>query len=358
MARIYPPRLVTAILKAVKKQMELDGEYRNVNYVDVGPNPEAVGPSPEEYVELEEYEGDYYPNVANKIVGSESGSSEEQIYYDDITGVQLSTEGVLAARKEELDWLKKAEVYEKRTIEECWNETGKAPITLKRIDRNKGDSLKPNYRSRIVVREVKKQHGALPGHMLFSNMPPLEAALLRACYEEDKQEREPATLGVVWYLTSPFLRKGTKEDLRDSSSGRRWTRKVRHLVEDYVRDTGRIPCVARRLHESTCKTRIPTGKGMDQYFHPRWQGDKVVGPRRWLLGSSRSGRAGLHDRSPWSKVRVQMWRYDWERIRRPPDDSQQDCMLQSRDRMCHIWSRSKTCRNDYSTTWTWRCKEC
>ena len=171
MARIYLPRLVTAILKAVKKQMELGGEYRNVNYVDVGPNPEAVGPSPEEYVELEEYEEDYYPKVTNKIVGSESGSSEEQIYYDDITGVQLSTEGVLGARKEELDWLKKAEVYEKRTIEECWNETGKAPITLKWIDRNKGDSAKPNYRSRIVVREVKKQHGALPGHMLFSNMP-------------------------------------------------------------------------------------------------------------------------------------------------------------------------------------------
>ena len=53
--------------------------------------------------------------------------------------------------------------------------TGKGPITLKWIDRNKGDREHPNYRSRIVVREVKKQHGALPGHMLFSSMPPLEA---------------------------------------------------------------------------------------------------------------------------------------------------------------------------------------
>ena len=43
------------------------------------------------------------------------------------------------------------------------------------IDRNKGDREHPNYRSRIDVREVKRQHGALPGHMLFSNMPPLEA---------------------------------------------------------------------------------------------------------------------------------------------------------------------------------------
>ena len=66
-------------------------------------------------------------------------------------------------------------MYEKRTIEECWQRTGQGPKTLKWIDRNKGDREHPNYRSRIVVREVKKQHGALPGHMLFSSMPPLEA---------------------------------------------------------------------------------------------------------------------------------------------------------------------------------------
>ena len=54
---------------AVKWQMELDGEYRNVNYVDVGP--EAVGPSLEEYVELEEYEEELYPKVTNKIAGRE-----------------------------------------------------------------------------------------------------------------------------------------------------------------------------------------------------------------------------------------------------------------------------------------------
>ena len=214
MARIYPPKLVTATLKAVKKQMELDGEYRNVNYVDVGPNPEAVGPSPEEYVELEEYEEEFYPKVTNKIVGSESSSSEEQIYYDDIAGVQLSTEGVLAARKEELDWLKKAEVHEKRTIEECWNETGKAPITLKWIDRNKGDSVKPNYRSRIVVREVKKQHGALPGHVLFSNMPPLEAAKI-LCSElttkKNSKKGKPLKLALYDTLRAHFYTERRKE---------------------------------------------------------------------------------------------------------------------------------------------------
>ena len=107
---------------------------------------------------------------------------------------------VLAAQKEELDWLKKAEVYEKRTLEECWKETGKAPITLKWINRNKGDAEKPNYRSRIVVREVKKQHGALPGHMLFSNMPPLEAAkILCSDLATRKTSKKGRTLVLALY---------------------------------------------------------------------------------------------------------------------------------------------------------------
>ena len=104
----------------------------------------------------------------------EKEDHEDQMFFDDITGAHLDTQGVLPARQE-LQWLHRAKAYEKRTIEECWQKTGKGPITLKWIDRNKGDREHPNYRSRIVVREVKKQHGALPGHMLFSSMPPLEA---------------------------------------------------------------------------------------------------------------------------------------------------------------------------------------
>ena len=52
---------------------------------------------------------------------------------------------------------------------------GKGANNTEMDRQKKGDREHPNYRSRIVVREVKKQHGALPGHMLFSNVPPLEA---------------------------------------------------------------------------------------------------------------------------------------------------------------------------------------
>lgn len=33
-------------------------------------------------------------------------NEDDQIFYDDITGAQLDTKGGLAARKEELDWLR------------------------------------------------------------------------------------------------------------------------------------------------------------------------------------------------------------------------------------------------------------
>ena len=149
--------------------MQEDGEYREIHWLE-------AGPSPDEDTRLEDYEEEFLPTCSEKKVGKTG--EEDPIFYDDVTGVQLSTEGVLKAREEELAWVHKAKIYEKRPLDECWSVTGKPPITLKWIDRNKGDRERPNYRSHIVVREIKKQHGALPRHMLFSNMPPLEAAKL------------------------------------------------------------------------------------------------------------------------------------------------------------------------------------
>ena len=54
MARIYPPALVRAVLRALKRQMKADGEYREVHLVN-------AGPSPDEEMNLEEYEGDFVP---------------------------------------------------------------------------------------------------------------------------------------------------------------------------------------------------------------------------------------------------------------------------------------------------------
>ena len=49
-------------------------------------------------------------------------------------------------------------------------------ISLKWVDRNKGDALRPNRRSRLVCREVKRAASAehIPEYASFSAMPPLE----------------------------------------------------------------------------------------------------------------------------------------------------------------------------------------
>ena len=58
-----------------------------------------------------------------------------------------------AARREEIAYFKSMGVYEKVDVAESWKETGKAPIAVRWVDINKGDSKEPNYRSRLVAKE-------------------------------------------------------------------------------------------------------------------------------------------------------------------------------------------------------------
>ena len=50
---------------------------------------------------------------------------------------------------------------------------GTKPITVKWVDVNKGDDFEPNYRSRLVAREIRK-HGE---KLIFASTPPLESLL-------------------------------------------------------------------------------------------------------------------------------------------------------------------------------------
>ena len=65
----------------------------------------------------------------------------------------------------------KHQVYEKVPTEECWRETGAAPIGTRWVDVNKGDDGKPEYRSRLVAKEIKTNKR----EDLFAATPPLEA---------------------------------------------------------------------------------------------------------------------------------------------------------------------------------------
>ncbi len=51
--------------------------------------------------------------------------------------------------------------------------TGRPPITVRWVDVNKGDEMHPNYRSRLVARQIKAQDTS--GQSYFAPAPPLEA---------------------------------------------------------------------------------------------------------------------------------------------------------------------------------------
>ena len=69
-----------------------------------------VGAVPDEEPDCsEEYFEGWFP---------EQKDEEDRIYVDDITGVQLPTDKVLEARQEELQWIHKQKIYEKRTLDD------------------------------------------------------------------------------------------------------------------------------------------------------------------------------------------------------------------------------------------------
>ena len=75
--------------------------------------------------------------------------------FDDQSGEHLVPELVKRARVEEMAYFRSMKVYEKVPITECLQATGRKPIAVRWVDVNKGDSARPNYRSRLVAKEFR-----------------------------------------------------------------------------------------------------------------------------------------------------------------------------------------------------------
>jgi hypothetical protein len=149
LARIHPAKLVSAVLKGIKMQMHADGELSAVEAQQSGPVPE----------DARHLEGVQFP---------------EEMYWDTVNGGWLRSSAVLGARKLELDYVRRHNIYSKVPLQQSQERQGK-PIPLGWVDTNKGDDEHPNYRSRLVVREFKGKYKGLSAAELFSSMPPLEA---------------------------------------------------------------------------------------------------------------------------------------------------------------------------------------
>ena len=90
-------------------------------------------------------------------------------FTDDVKGGLLNKEAVVEARKLEMDYFKKMQVYKK--IKRSDMPAGSKLITTKWVDTNKGSEEEPNYRSRLVGREIKTNERP----DLFAATPPLES---------------------------------------------------------------------------------------------------------------------------------------------------------------------------------------
>ena len=180
----YPPRLVTAILRTLKDYLDNHGE---INIL------EGTGPVPESELQL------WHPV-----------DSTGEHFWDDVRGGWLDAGKVKAARKVELEWMMARGVFEVVELDEAYRQWGRKPIPLRWVDTNKGDEQKENYRSRLVVKEVKRAKAPeerMSTIELFSSTPPLEAVrLLLSLMVTERTSRRGGTLKLAcWDVSRAHL---------------------------------------------------------------------------------------------------------------------------------------------------------
>ena len=162
-AAIYPFALCRAILKGFRNQMRKDGMLAPGIF---GLLPEGIfddGHEPKLWWSEETADAEEDVDIF--------GMEHEKVFKDAITGQILDPILVREARKKELEYFESKEVWFKRPKSEAYAKMGKPPISVKWVDVNKGDDIQPNYRSRLVAREIRR-----PGEdSIFAPTPPLES---------------------------------------------------------------------------------------------------------------------------------------------------------------------------------------
>ena len=145
----YPASLVVAMLKAIKRQMISDGAIRVGELHFEGPVPDE-GDCPTE-------------------LGGNNG----------VDGKRIDPKLSIARRKEEMDYMRKMEVFEVVDEKECCD-NGCKPLKLKWVDKMKGEKC----RSILVCREIKRakdRDEQLRPEDVFSPMPSSEGLQMLVC---------------------------------------------------------------------------------------------------------------------------------------------------------------------------------
>ena len=107
-------------------------------------------------------------------LGSHNEGMQSDRFWDDVSGKTLFPDLVRRAREEEMKHIKDMDVYCKVPITQCIESTGSKPIGTRWVDINKSDDDDPQYRSRLVAKEINTHKR----DDLFVATPPLEAQKL------------------------------------------------------------------------------------------------------------------------------------------------------------------------------------
>ena len=156
-AERYPPRLIIAILRAIRAYLRRwrEGSCWHIEELDTGPT-------------LDEPPPEFQPGPV------EWGPTVGERFFDNVTGFELDKDLVRKARIEEMEFMIKLKVWRIVDINECHAVTGHPPITVSWVDVNKGDDVNVLVRSRLVLNETKRVSGHMEAGDVFSATPPLE----------------------------------------------------------------------------------------------------------------------------------------------------------------------------------------
>lgn len=149
LAEIYPEGLVRAIIDGLLKQLKKQKPV--ICGLSLGPT------NQEDDIDFSLFDG--------------SSNEDWETFVDEVSGKALNSKLVAEAKAEELDYAARYNVWDLVPVSECWRETGAGPIGSRWININKGDEQRPNYRSRLVIQEVR--HSGIEA--IFAATPPLES---------------------------------------------------------------------------------------------------------------------------------------------------------------------------------------
>ena len=155
-AERYPAKLLVAMFKGVKEQLcwKKDG-VGSLSALDVGVHVDEAEPSLSDF--------------------SWQDSTKDK-FFDERTGFALDNELVKQGRRIEMGYMGQLKVWDAVPLQECWDNTGRAPIGTRWVDTDKGDADHPDVRCRIIVQETRNSSTIDKGDIAatFAATPPLE----------------------------------------------------------------------------------------------------------------------------------------------------------------------------------------